>query len=36
MKCYCGFACEAESELKAHIITVHGARDGDWKAWVAG
>ena len=36
MKCYCGFTCERESELKAHIISTHGARDGDWKGWVGG
>ncbi len=34
-KCYCGFECETESELKSHIIREHGARDGDWKGWVS-
>jgi hypothetical protein len=33
-KCYCGFVCETENELAAHIIKVHGARDGDWRGWV--
>ena len=36
MRCYCEFACEEVDELKAHIIKVHGARDGDWRTWVAG
>lgn len=36
MKCYCGFVAETESQLKAHIIATHGARDGDWKGWVMG
>jgi hypothetical protein len=36
LKCYCGFTCESESELKAHITTTHGTRDGDWKTWVEG
>jgi len=36
LKCYCGFACETEEELKSHITKVHGARDGDWKIWVSG
>ncbi len=35
MKCYCGFVCQTESELKEHIIKTHGARDGDWKGWVS-
>jgi len=35
MKCYCGFVCETESELKSHVIKTHGARDGDWKSWVS-
>lgn len=34
-KCYCGFVCEGEGELKAHILKVHGARDGDWRTWEA-
>jgi len=34
-KCYCGFTCETEGELKAHVMKVHGARDGDWKGWVS-
>jgi len=34
-KCYCGFVCETENELKSHIMKVHGARDGDWKGWVS-
>jgi hypothetical protein len=34
-KCYCGFVCETEGELKSHIVKVHGARDGDWKGWVS-
>jgi len=32
-KCYCGFVCEGVEELKAHILKVHGARDGDWRTW---
>jgi hypothetical protein len=35
LKCYCGFVCETESELKDHIIKTHGARDGDWRGWVS-
>jgi hypothetical protein len=35
VKCYCGFECETEKELKEHIIRTHGARDGDWKGWVS-
>jgi len=35
MKCYCGFVCDTENELKSHIVKVHGARDGDWKGWVS-
>ncbi len=35
MKCYCGFECASEGELKSHVVTVHGARDGDWKGWVS-
>jgi hypothetical protein len=34
-KCYCGFVCATEDELKTHVIMVHGARDGDWKGWQA-
>ena len=34
-KCYCGFVCEGVDELKAHILKVHGARDGDWRTWEA-
>jgi hypothetical protein len=34
-KCYCGFICATEDELKTHVIMVHGARDGDWKGWVS-
>ncbi len=36
MKCYCGFVCETENELKSHVLKVHGARDNDWKGWVSG
>jgi hypothetical protein len=36
MKCYCGFVTESESKLREHIITTHGARDGDWRGWVSG
>ena len=36
MKCYCGFVCGTENELKSHVLKVHGARDGDWKGWVSG
>jgi hypothetical protein len=35
VKCYCGFTCQTESELRDHIIKTHGARDGDWKGWVS-
>jgi len=35
VKCYCGFECATEGELKEHIIKTHGARDGDWKGWVS-
>lgn len=35
LKCYCGFTCATEKELKEHIIKTHGARDGDWKGWVS-
>ena len=35
MKCYCGFVCETERQLKEHIVSTHGARDGDWKGWVS-
>ncbi len=34
MRCYCGRVCETESELKSHIIKVHGARNGDWRTWL--
>ena len=36
MRCYCDFVCEGADELKVHIIRVHGARNGDWRTWVAG
>ncbi len=35
LKCYCGFECETENELREHIIKTHGARNGDWKGWVS-
>lgn len=35
MKCYCGFVCDSESELRLHVIKAHGARDGDWKGWIS-
>jgi len=35
LKCYCGFVCQTENELKEHILKTHGARDGDWKGWVS-
>jgi hypothetical protein len=35
LKCYCGFVCQTENELKEHVLKVHGARDGDWKGWIS-
>jgi len=35
LKCYCGFVCQTESELKEHVLKTHGARDGDWKGWIS-
>lgn len=35
LKCYCGFECDTENELKSHVLKAHGARDGDWKGWVS-
>jgi len=35
LKCYCGFVCQTENELKEHVLRTHGARDGDWKGWVS-
>ena len=32
-RCYCGFECEKERELREHVLKTHGARDGDWKTW---